>query len=325
MTQPKRTITVGIGDQGAMRLLDWVSVVAHPGDTVHIVHAYDSLPYAAVDWQLPVDNDDLLYAASARHVSYAALALRRKRPDLAVGHEIVRCPSARALSAAANEADLIVVGSPHRPGSRSALRQLAQHSTCPVLVVGDQSPLTAPEHAPVTVMLRDLANDEAVVEAGFEAATERRSGLIALRAWQPQSDASLAYAEAEEQLAVDLFLAAWMPRFPDVGVSTQLRVGDACSVLREYAGDAALLVLGNGPAADSPEPTLDVVVDTALQVRHAPTLLIPSSSPRAWLASNGWGKAKQPVSEKPWLCLLHGGPGHAIDESAASSAGTWVW
>jgi nucleotide-binding universal stress UspA family protein len=191
MAGRKRTITVGIGDQGTMRLLDWVAVVAHPGDLVHLVHAYDSLPCAAVDWRLPVENDDLLYAASARHAAYAAAALRRKRPDLVVDDDIVRCSSARALAEAPAEADLVVVGSPHRPGSRSALRQLARHSCCPVLVIGDQSPLAVPEHAPVTVMLRDLANDEAAIEAGFDAAAERRSGLIALRAWQPQSAATL--------------------------------------------------------------------------------------------------------------------------------------
>jgi hypothetical protein len=93
-----------------------------------------------------------------------------------------------------------------------------------------------------------------------------------------------------------LSLAAWTPRFPDVGVSIQLRAGDACSALREYAGDAALLILGNGPAADSPEPTLDLVVDTALGVRHAPTLLIPSSSPQGWLASPRLDQAERPVS-----------------------------
>lgn len=296
MARPKRTITVGIGDQGAVQLVDWVAAVARSGDVVHLVHAYGSWPYAATDWQLPDDNDDLLYAASARHAAYAAAMLRRKRPDLVVDDEVVRRPAARVLATAAAEADLIVVGSPHRPGSRSALSRLAQRSSCPVLVIADQPPPTAPQHAPVTVLLRDLANDDATIEAGFEAAAERRSGLIALRAWQPRSGASVAWAEAEEQLAVDLFLAAWTKRFPAVGVSIQLRAGDACSALREYAAGVPLVILGSGPAADAPGPTLDTVVDTALQVRHAPTLLIPPSSSQSWLASNGLGQAKEPVS-----------------------------
>lgn len=295
MSQQRRTIVVGIGDQGAKPLLEWVAELARPRDAVHLLHAYDSLPHPAVAWELPVSNDELLYAASARHVGYAAAALRRKRPDLAVDHRTMRCPSARALSAAASDADLIVVGSPHRPGSRSALRQLAQHSRCPVLVIGDQAPLAAPQHTPVTVLLRDLSNDEAAIEAAFEAAAGRRSGLIALRPWQPPPDADLGYAEAEEQIALDLFLAAWMPRFPAVGVSIQLRVGDACSVVRQYAAGAALLVLGNAPAADSAEPGLDVVVDTALRVRHAPTLLIPSSSPQDGLATEHLDRLEQPV------------------------------
>jgi nucleotide-binding universal stress UspA family protein len=296
MTRPKRTITVGISDQGAIQLVDWVAAVAHSGDVVHLVHAYDSWPYAAMDWQLPVDNDELLYAASARHAAYASAALSRKRPDLVVDDEIIRRPAAGVLTAAATEADLIVVGSPHRPGSRSTLSHLAQHSSCPVLVIADQAPPIAPQHAPVTVMLRDLADDDATIEAGFESAAERRSGLIALRAWQPQADASLACTEAEEQLATTLFLAAWTPRFPTVDVSIHLRVGDACSVLREYACDVALLILGTGPSADSPEPVLDRLVDTALQVRHAPTLLIPSSSSQGLLASSGLDQARQPVN-----------------------------
>lgn len=278
MTQQRRTITVGIGDQGAMPLVEWVAELAHSRDTVHLVHAYDSPPHPAMAWELPVNNEELLYAASARHVGYAAAGLRRRRPDLAVDARTVRRPSAGALSAAAGDADLIVVGSPHRTESRSALRQLAQHFRCPVLVIGDQSPFAVPRHTPVTVLLRDLPNDEAAVEAAFEAAAERRSGLVALRPRQPRPAADLGYAEAEEQLALDLFLATWAPRFPAVGVSTQLRVGDACSLVRQYAAGAPLLILGHAPSADSPEPSLDVVVDTALRVRHAPTLLIPISS-----------------------------------------------
>jgi nucleotide-binding universal stress UspA family protein len=298
MTQQRRTITVGIGDQGALPLVEWVAELAHAGDIVHLVHAYDSLPHPAMAWELPMDNEELLYAASARHVAYAVAALRKKRPDLAVDDRTIRSSSARVLSAVASDADLIVVGSPHRSGSWSALRQLAQHAGCPVLVIGDQSPLATPLHAPVTVLLRDLANDEAAIEAAFEAAAERRGGLIALRPWQPHPDADLGCAEAEEQIALDLFLAAWTPRFPAVGVSVRLRIGDARSVLREYAAGAPLLIMGNDPAADSPEPGLDVVVDTALRVRHAPTLLIPPASQDRPVTAR-LDQVEQPVSSLP--------------------------
>lgn len=286
MSKQKRTITVGIGDQGALQVLDWVAAVAHPADTVHLVHAHDPLPYAAVDWQLPVEDDEVVYAASVRHLDYAATVLRRKRPDLVVDDEIIRRASSRALPAAARAADLVVVGSPHRPGSRSALRQLARHSDCPVLVIGEQPPLTMPRQAPVTVLLRDPPHDEAVIEAGFEEAAERRGGLVALRPWLPRPGASLSATEAEERMAAELFLAGWSAKFPAVEVSLQLRLGDACSVLRRFASNACLLVVGYGPNVDS--PALDTLVSIALHVRHAPTLLVPTSSqPRDWPAVVG--------------------------------------
>ncbi len=277
MNGQQRRIVVGVGDQGAAHVLDWVAVIAHRADIVHLVHAFDPPPFATTGWRPPVEQDDLIYAAAVRHAGYAAAGLRRHRPDLVVDDEILRCPPQRGLSAAARDADLIVVGSPHRPGSRSALAQLSRHSRCPILVVGEQAPEILAGHAPVMVMLRDLANDEAAVEAAFAIAAERRCGLTVLRPWQPHRRPGLVVAEHEERAGIERFLSAWRARYPAVVVSARLRLGDAPSVLRRFAGAAPLLILGDGPSAAAPEPALDEVVAESLRLRRAPTLLVPRS------------------------------------------------
>src|SRR3954452_3543914 len=119
-----RRIVLGISGHQTAHLIDWTATLVNPADTVRIVHGYPPIPYAATDWQLPVDSDRLVRGATERHVRAAAARLRRFRPDVVVVEQLVGNPAAAALVEAAGEADLVLVGTPHCDRSRTVLAQL---------------------------------------------------------------------------------------------------------------------------------------------------------------------------------------------------------
>jgi hypothetical protein len=70
-----RRIVLGVSGQQTAHLIGWSTMLVRPGDIVRIVHAYRPVPRASVDWQLPVDNDNLVRGATERHVRAAATRL----------------------------------------------------------------------------------------------------------------------------------------------------------------------------------------------------------------------------------------------------------
>ncbi|MEO6702333.1 MAG: universal stress protein [Jatrophihabitantaceae bacterium] len=268
-----RSIVTAIADQGALPVLEWVAALALTGDRIRIVHVYDPMPYTTVDWQLPVDDDALVYPAAARHTADAARRLKHARRDLRIEAEILRCAADRGLLQAAVGADLLIVGTPHNPASFGMLAHLSVSSPCPVLVVGDQHPPAVPSHAASTVMLHDRSSDQQLLAVAFADAAARRRDLIVLQPWRAPVGIGLVYAETEKQKQVDEMLIGWCERYPAVAVSVELRLGDTAAVLREHASDQAPLLMG--VQADSDPTNLDPAVAQALRVRSGPILLVP--------------------------------------------------
>ncbi len=273
MNPHRRRIAVGIGDHGALAVLDWVVALAHPGDLIQIVQAYQPLPGPAAGWHPPAEDEHFRYAATCRHAAFAAKLLRRKRPDVTVTAWTVRYPSSQALLAVIDAADLVVACSAYLEDTGPAWHQLIQHLRCPVLRV-DRTP-GPPGQAPIAVLLRELSRDGPTIEAALELAVDLHSRLIAVRPWQPHRATGLGRTEAEEELALASFLSPWRRRHPEVEIAGRLQLGDARSALRRCAAEAAVLVLGDDPDAGSPIGAPDPVLAEAIRAGTAPTLLVP--------------------------------------------------
>jgi hypothetical protein len=97
MRSPVRRYVVAIDDRGVRPVLEWLAAEANSGDRIRIVHAYQPMPYTTVDWQLPVDDEAIIYSAAARHTADAARLLRQQRPDLCIEAEIVCCTADRCV------------------------------------------------------------------------------------------------------------------------------------------------------------------------------------------------------------------------------------
>jgi hypothetical protein len=273
MRSENRQVVLGISGHRTAHLIEWTAQWwLQPGDAVRVVHAYQAIPYVAVDWQLPVDDDTLVRDATERHVRDAVARLRHSRPDVLVTAELTGAPAAVALAEAARTADLVLVGAPHVDRSRAVLARLLSAVECPAVVIGATAPAT-PITA-VAALLRGSDSDAAVLRAAFPEARRLRSGLLALKPWQPPLDGNIRSAETGEQKILDNYLAAWRDRFADVAVSSALRPAEPLASMVAHLDTTDLLVLGL-PDVHDPQEHLDALLDVVIPAETHCTMLVP--------------------------------------------------
>lgn len=267
MIDNRRRVVLGISGHRTAHVVDWAAAWLHRADSVLIVQAYRPIPYAAMDWQLPVDNGSLI----RRQLRAAATRLARQRPDLTVTTESTHLPAATALAAAARHADLVLVGVPHSDRSRGVLAGLLDEVECPVVVLGTGDPVPPSSTA---VMLRGSQGDDAVLQEAFAEAHRSECGLLAVKPWQPPLDGSGRYAETAEQKMLDGILAGWQERYPDVGVSAELRFGETLAELVRHLAGTDLLALGLPPAGTE-YGYHQVLLHEVIPARPRLTMLVP--------------------------------------------------
>jgi len=268
MIDNRRRVVLGISGHRTAHVVDWAATWLCQGDSVRIVHAYRAIPYAAVDWQLPVDNGNSLID---RQLRAAAARLARRRPDLTIATESSRRPAATALVTAARHAELVLVGAPHSDRSRGVLARLLGEVECPTVVLGTGDPVPI---ASMAAMLRGNQGDDVVLRAAFAEAHRLACGLLVLKPWQPPLDGSARYAETAEQKMLDGVLASWRDRYPEVGVTAELRFGQTLEQLVRQLAGADLLTLGL-PRPDSEHGYYEALLREVIPARARLTMLVP--------------------------------------------------
>jgi len=268
MIDNRRRVVLGISGHRTAHVVDWAAAWLRRGNAVRIVHAYRPIPYAAMDWQLPVDSNHNLIE---RQLRAAATRLGRRRPDLVIATESTHLPAARALSAAARTADLVLVGAPHCDRSRGVLAGLLDDLDCPAVVLGTGDPATTRS---VAALLRGTQGDDAVLQAAFTEAHRARCGLLVLKPWQPPLDGSGRYAETAEQKMLDGILSGWREHYPEIGVTAELRFGETPAELARHVAATDLLVLGL-PRPDTDHGYLETVLREVVAGRTRLTMLVP--------------------------------------------------
>ena len=132
-------IVVGVdGSSESRRALDWaVDEARRRGATLQVVHAW-SIPHA--DPYLPVMLEPEVFHRGAETVLQEAVSGIGTDHGPTIETELVCASPAAALLAAADGADLLVVGSHGRGGFTGMLlgsvsQHVLHHATCPVVVV----------------------------------------------------------------------------------------------------------------------------------------------------------------------------------------------
>lgn len=134
--QPER-IVVGVdGSLNSRAAVRWAVDHAHPGDTITLVHAWQSSP-SRVDYRLVDPDDD---AASRRFLDHelAHAQALRCAADVTITGELVRGEAGECLHQ--QPADLLVVGARSHHGVVGLLlgsvsNHLAQHCAVPMVIV----------------------------------------------------------------------------------------------------------------------------------------------------------------------------------------------
>lgn len=267
----KTAVVVGVdGSEHSLRALEWALGVAHsleaPLTVAHVRSEALQLGSARIASLGPTpDIPDTVMEALAAHVGM-------KAEGLDVRYDSLDGSVVDALTAAARDARLLVVGSRGRGGFASLLlgstsRTLAASAPCPVVVVPHEARAASLEGgAEAGRVLLGLHTDETpdeVVEFAFEAAKRRGVPLEVVTAYPvPPSPALLIGAPApalqvpppmpdETPELVDLTtgrqeerLRPFTERYPEVRVVPAVTPADAAGRLVEDSKEAGLLVVG---------------------------------------------------------------------------------
>ncbi|MEY9212612.1 universal stress protein [Thermobifida halotolerans] len=186
------TVVVGVdGSEGSMNALDWAAdAAAGRGATLRLVYAM-SLPLVTTPLGGPIRT------APSQEVSDSAAALldealhraRARVPNLKAVTESSRVEPHHALLKAAEEADLVVVGSRGLSGAKSLFlgsvaQRVASHAPCPVVVVPPTSQEPTARRGRVVVGVDGSAHAAAALRFALVEAERMRAELVAVYAWQ---------------------------------------------------------------------------------------------------------------------------------------------
>ncbi|MCH0540782.1 universal stress protein [Streptomyces sp. MUM 203J] len=287
-------IAVGVdGSPESLAAADWAAREAERrGLPLHLVHAWLWQPL-----DVPLAQDREAEARTAQTVlDTAVTAVRTQHPGVTVSARVVSDTPVPALLAAAEAADMLVLGTRGHGALVGFLlgsygQQVIAAAERPVVSVraaADDGRSTAELDAAEVVVGQQGTGEEsaAVLRFAFEAAAARGVGLRAVRAWSlpplyAYSPGSLRLAdeagglEPYERKALAEALAPWRERYPDVPVTEHVEIGGGGQVLLSAAEGAGLLVVGRRVRHAPVGPRIGSVAHAALHHARCPVVVVP--------------------------------------------------
>ncbi|MFG3660479.1 universal stress protein [Streptomyces sp. NPDC047706] len=287
MTRP---ITAGVdGSEESLAALAWAGREAvRRGRALRVVHAWRYEPHEAVQGD---------HETQARWVRDAVEAGVRtvggRYAGLAVTTDIVEGDAVDALAAAADQSEMLVLGS--RGHGRvvgfllgSVGQEVIAVTSRPVVLVrsGDRATGEVDGREIVVGQEGDAQDGAAALGFAFETAAARGATVRAVRAWtlppvfaySPGSLKLLDEAggpEPYEQKALAEALQPWRERFPDVPVVEHVEMGSAGQVLLSVAGRAQLMVVGRRARRTAVGARIGSVAHGVLHHAECPVAVVP--------------------------------------------------
>ncbi|MEU1571219.1 universal stress protein [Streptomyces collinus] len=294
-----RTVVVGLdGSPESLAAADWAAREAVlRAAALRVVHAGEQQPHAYVPFAgeaVPPPDADL----SARLLREVTATLAYRHPGLEISAHQVDGQPARALSAAAAEAELLVLGS--RGLGRAAgyllgsvASAVVARSESPVVLVrADASAIaenlpgaagtagTVP-HGDVVVGLDLHDPHDGVIGFAFETASRHTAALRVVHGWSPALSADPHNERVEsgpvtqaQQRLIDT-LRPWREKYPDVEVTEEAVVGQAGSHLADASRHTSLVVVGRKNRRASLGPHIGPVTHAVLHHAVAPVAVVP--------------------------------------------------
>ncbi|MFF7367002.1 universal stress protein [Streptomyces tricolor] len=286
MTRP---ITAGVdGSQESLAALDWAAREAVRRKLpLRVVHAWR---YAEA---LATADRDTQHGWVSEGVREAVRTVSERHPELTVTTDLVEGGPVHALSAAAAEAEMLVLGSRgHGPVVGFLLgsvgQQVIAEATRPVVLVraGDRPTAEAAGRDVVVGQHGGPEDSAAALRFAFETAAARGAAVRAVRAWtlppvfaySPGSLKLLDEAgglEPYEKQALAEALRPWRERFPEVPVAEHVEMGSAGQVLLSLAGGAQLMVVGRRAHRTAVGARIGSVAHGVLHHADCPVAVVP--------------------------------------------------
>ncbi|WP_037676754.1 universal stress protein [Streptomyces griseus] len=287
MTRP---ITAGVdGTEESLAALAWAAREAvRRGLPLRVVHA----------WRFQPELAELADRAAQEQwmrdgTAEAVRTVVERHPGLDAATEVPEGAPVEALTAAAADAELLVLGSRgHGPVVGFLLgsvgRQVIAETTRPVVLVraGDDPSAEAAGRDVVVGQQGEPDDSAAALRFAFETAAARGATVRAVRAWSlppvfaysPGSLKMLDEAgglEPYEKKALAAALQPWRERFPDVPVVEHVEMGSAGQVLLSVAGRAQLMVVGRRAHRTAVGARIGSVAHGVLHHAGCPVAVVP--------------------------------------------------
>ncbi|WP_314612856.1 universal stress protein [Streptomyces stackebrandtii] len=285
-----RTVTVGLdGSQESLVATQWAAEEAlRRAVPLRLLRAWsiDEDP-----WARPVDPATAR-GWGERTLAIAERRLRRRHPGLDVEAEWVAGDPVEVLCAAAEEAELLVLGSRGLGGlagflAGSVSLAVLASTRRPVVLVRPHDPLEPEQDrtGEVVIGLDVSAPSDEVLAFGFAAADRYGCDLRAVHSWSvpalygPDMGGVLPLLMTEvaedARRALDEALAPWTEKFPGVVVVRDCRQGRPAQDLMELSHDARLVVVGRRIRRARIGTHIGAVTHAVLHHCLAPVAVVP--------------------------------------------------
>ncbi|MGY4742241.1 universal stress protein [Streptomyces sp. ATMOS53] len=296
-----RPVVAGVdGSAESLAAAAWAAREAERRDRpLHLVHAWD--------WH-PRREEREIASAAQRHLAGRSLRqaeghVRAECPDVRLTDEQMEGPAVAALLKAADQADLVVLGSRGLSGFTgflvgSVALGVVGKSTRPVVLVradeeatdehvpaGDGSAATDTGYRDVVVAVDVGEACDEVIEFAFEAARLRHARLRAVHAWHTADPIGLGPGDiglvkdtwqGEEWLGfLKAVLQVWRDKYPDVEVLETVVDEKPSTALVRAATGASLLVVGRRLAERPVGPRTGPVTHAAIHHVGCPVAVVP--------------------------------------------------
>ncbi|WP_055554998.1 universal stress protein [Streptomyces sp. NBRC 110028] len=309
-----RTITVGIdGSPESRAAAEWAAREAKlRGLPVKLIHVWEPIPEHLADathsgaetlqhWTGRSEMGVPPAEGWGRIPREAAESLRLRHPGVEVTTEQLTGLPAEAVARAAQDAELLVLGSRGLGGIGGFLvgsvgLAVVAHSERPVVLVrADEQatdeqamdavgiPSTAAPFRPVVLGLDVSRPDEALIGFAFDAATRRKVPLRVVHGWnlppyyaygmalEPAVEREMAKGDA---VIVTEVLRPWRQKFPDVEVVEQSHYGSPSTLLIDASQEASLVVVGRRIRRSSVGAHIGPVTHAVLHHATAPVAVV---------------------------------------------------
>ncbi|MFT4125959.1 MAG: universal stress protein [Gordonia sp. (in: high G+C Gram-positive bacteria)] len=284
-------IVVGVdGSKASTRALDWAARTAvreyHRLTVLGVVDLLGST--YAPELAIPSSVVDAISAEITGTVHSAVAAARAAHPGLEVEGRVAAGSAPAALTEAAAQASLTVVGTRHLSGVKglflgSVSSNVAAHAPSPVAVIAGPA-----GSGPVVVGIDGSELTERVLAAAYRTAAQQDVGLVLVHSWTDLASGALhGYGADAESLFTAVenahrLITGWIDRFsvayPSVRVERVVAADGPARRILAAAADAALIVVGSRGRGGFAGLLLGSTSQTILHHATCPVLVIKAGT-----------------------------------------------